>query len=127
MPSRFVILQHTIGDSQHWDLMLEQNSVLVTWRLDRPPTVGDDRPIPATKIPDHRIAYLDYEGPVSGDRGFVRRVTSGEVKVISMSDQYWELEFTGGSLEGQFVLIHRQADTWEFHRQSPACEERRSQ
>ncbi|WP_146415091.1 hypothetical protein [Crateriforma conspicua] len=38
-----------------------------------------DKPlaITATRLPDHRDKYLDYEGLVSGNRGSVRRVDSG--------------------------------------------------
>jgi hypothetical protein len=32
-------------------------------------------------LPDHRRGYLDYEGPVSGDRGTVRRVQAGTHRV----------------------------------------------
>ncbi|WP_146439947.1 hypothetical protein [Crateriforma conspicua] len=33
--------------------------------------------ITATRLPDHRTKYLEYEGPISGNRGSVRRVDSG--------------------------------------------------
>ena len=67
---RFVILEHDYPQ-QHWDLMLEAGPVLRTWRLAEPPDVG--RPVAATASFDHRPVYLDYEGPVSGNRGTVQR------------------------------------------------------
>src|SRR5437879_9523170 len=71
---RFVVLEHD-HPSLHWDLMLESGDVLRTWRLTAPPQSG--RVIAATAVVDHRRIYLDYEGPVSGNRGRVIRWDSG--------------------------------------------------
>ena len=65
---RFVILEHDHPEL-HWDFMLEVGGVLRTWRLTAPPRPGSA--IPATVSFDHRLFYLDYEGPVSGNRGHV--------------------------------------------------------
>ena len=46
-----------------------------TWRWRR--CRGQARPVDAEASFDHRLVYLDYEGPVSGDRGRVRRVDAG--------------------------------------------------
>jgi len=77
---RYVVLRHETppGYRQglHWDLMLEEGERLLTWALEKEPEPGSA--IAATKLPDHRLAYLDYEGPVSGERGRVTRVASGE-------------------------------------------------
>src|SRR5207253_10100415 len=72
---RFVILEHDHPEL-HWDLMLEVGDVLWTWRLcGDPETVGEA--IPAQRIGEHRLLYLDYEGPVRGGRGTVRRWDAG--------------------------------------------------
>src|ERR1022692_2322126 len=71
---RFVILEHD-HPTLHWDLMLEADGVLQTWRLAQPPAVAG--PIAATAVADHRLMYLDYEGPVSGNRGNVCRWDAG--------------------------------------------------
>ena len=73
---RFVVLEHD-HPALHWDLMLEASGVLQTWRLDQPPDAGSGS-IDATEVSDHRVAYLDYEGPVSGNRGRVRRWDAGD-------------------------------------------------
>jgi hypothetical protein len=72
---RFVILEHDYP-ALHWDLMLEAGGVLQTWRLANPPAPGSNS-IAATALGDHRILYLDYEGPVSGNRGIVKRWDAG--------------------------------------------------
>lgn len=65
---RYVILTHD-HPFLHWDFMLEGDGVLRTWRLLEEPVAG--RTVRAEALPDHRDAYLDYEGPVSGGRGSV--------------------------------------------------------
>lgn len=73
---RFVILRHD-HPYLHWDFLVEreQHDALQSWRLLREPIC--DEWIRAEALPDHRIAYLAYEGPVSGGRGYVRQVNSG--------------------------------------------------
>lgn len=71
---RFVILEHD-WPVRHWDLMLEAAGALRTWRLDAPLIAGAD--IRAQSIGDHRLHYLDYEGPIGGNRGFVSRWDAG--------------------------------------------------
>ena len=78
---RFVLLRHEcppeLAVASHWDLMLEDGGGLLTWRLEElPSSVGPS--VAAMRLADHRLSYLDYEGPVSGDRGDVARVDGGE-------------------------------------------------
>lgn len=73
---RYVVLLHKGIPEPHFDLMFEwrSGSDLVTLRLNEWPIT------PRTlqeRLPDHRRLYLDYEGPISGGRGEVRRITSG--------------------------------------------------
>ncbi|WP_428304931.1 DNA polymerase ligase N-terminal domain-containing protein [Lacipirellula sp.] len=98
---RFVLLHHecppSLGKPSHWDLMLERDSVLLTWNLLQLPIAwgGDAEAIEATRIADHRIAYLDYEGPVSGNRGIVTRVDRGEYEVLSEADDAIDVRLRG--------------------------------
>jgi hypothetical protein len=71
---RFVILEHD-HPWLHWDLMLEVGTLLRTWRLSAPPSPAEA--VVAEPLGDHRAMYLDYEGPVSGGRGTVRRWDAG--------------------------------------------------
>jgi hypothetical protein len=75
-PHRYVILRHEGVPQPHFDFMVELSAraPLATWRAPRwPPATGDY----FERLPDHRNAYLEYEGPVSGDRGTVLRVAAG--------------------------------------------------
>lgn len=60
--------------------MLEAAGKLNTWALDQAPVVGTCTV--AERLPDHRIEYLDYEGPVSGERGQVTRWDWGCYEII---------------------------------------------
>jgi hypothetical protein len=82
MGSRFVILHHTGYREDHYDFMLERDGVLKTWTIH---ALDFTRPQKAVRNFDHRIAYLDYEGEISGGRGAVKRVRGGEYTVESES------------------------------------------
>ena len=71
---RFVVLAHD-WPSPHWDFLAESGGVLRAWRLLAEPAAGAE--VPAEPNADHRLAYLDYEGPVSGGRGRVARWAAG--------------------------------------------------
>jgi hypothetical protein len=95
---RTVQLRHHLPDgSDHVDWMLARDeppeSPLVTFRLAR--RVDELAPadhLPAERLPDHRTRYLTYEGPISGDRGCVSRITSGSIRAWIEVDGGWELE-----------------------------------
>ena len=75
---RFAILAHD-HPAPHWDLFLEAGPVLRSWRLLAP--LGREAPVPAEPAADHRLLYLEYEGPVSGERGSVEPRGRGHVRV----------------------------------------------
>lgn len=112
---RFVILEHDHPEL-HWDLMLEAGDVLQTWRLAQPPVEGVFA-IEATRLADHRRIYLDYEGPVSGNRGCVRRWDAGEYSACDDSDsQSLRFRLRGENIEADVLLEHREGCHWWFRR-----------
>ena len=102
---RFVILTHD-HPFLHWDFMLEQGESLRTWRLSAEPNSGGE--ISAEPLPDHRLEYLDYEGPVSGDRGDVTQWDRGEYELIAESPEKLTVQLHGKKLKGRTTL---QSDT----------------
>ena len=76
MPLRFVVLDHHGPKGDHWDLMLENGGTLTTWAIP-PQTRSGPFTCCAVPLPDHRLAYLEYEGPISDNRGTVRQVDHG--------------------------------------------------
>ncbi len=106
---QFVILEHD-HPQLHWDLMLEAGSVLRTWRLEEPPYLGGA--IAAVAVFDHRLLYLDYEGPISGGRGQVVRWDRGVFTGQVLGDPPLVLQLQGERLRGVLRLEHVEGDTW---------------
>jgi hypothetical protein len=108
---RFVLLFHVCPPKyprpSHWDLMLEAGGALETWALPALPhawhaarqqtaatfpacpAIAVDNSIIAERLAGHRLAYLDYEGPVSGERGEVFRIAAGTFTLESQSAERW--------------------------------------
>ena len=115
---RFVVHHHRGHGPEHWDLMLEAGEVLATWRLDRHPAGLSDGPIVATRIGDHRTAYLTYEGPVSGGRGTVEIVDAGTYTARRQAAASLDLDFEGRFLSGRLTLRRDEppGDRWTLNR-----------
>jgi hypothetical protein len=111
----YVILEHD-HPYLHWDFMLEAGEVLRAWRLAEPPEPG--KTVAARLIGDHRLMYLDYEGPVSGNRGQVRRWDSGnyegETPSTEKADGSIAFVLHGRRLRGQGTLTCSAEGTWSF-------------
>lgn len=106
---RFVLLEHD-WPHPHLDLLLEREGVLKAWRL----PAGFTPTAPAEAIGDHRLMYLDYEGPVSGDRGRVVRRDTGEVEWLTIDPDRMVVRVGGALLSGVFELVHIEGDRWRF-------------
>lgn len=91
---RFVVLEHRWA-GVHYDVMLEDvaQGSLRTWAVEIPLTPGVD--LPARELAAHRLVYLDYEGPISGDRGSVRRLDRG-----TFLPQIWRADLVEVILSG---------------------------
>src|SRR5258708_24278208 len=96
---RYVILEHD-WPARHWDFLLEAGAALRAWRLLAEPVSG--KAIPAEPNFDHRLLYLDYEGPLSGDRGCVIRWDAGTFEWIEDGPDRVMVELAGGKLPGRF-------------------------
>jgi hypothetical protein len=100
---RFAILEHD-WPTLHWDLLLEADAVLRAWRLLEDP--GEGRAVPAEANFDHRLMYLEYEGPITGDRGNVTRWDAGEYDWVSNEPP--TINLRGGKLRGRFEIANGQ-------------------
>lgn len=89
---RYVVLRHEGIADPHFDLMFEtvSGSVLATWRSADWPIVT---PTPLQKLPDHRAFYLEYEGPIRGNRGSVRRIAAGYFELIEQNTAQFHAHF----------------------------------
>ncbi|MFQ5731082.1 MAG: DNA polymerase ligase N-terminal domain-containing protein [Planctomycetaceae bacterium] len=118
---RFVVLEHD-HPFLHWDFLLEAGKTLRTWRLHARPDAGGV--IAAEPLPDHRPVYLDYEGPVSGGRGEVKRWDAGEFAWTEGTSDQCTVTLTGRKLAGQACL--RRVGTAHHSTPSPRWVEGRS-
>lgn len=94
-----VQLLHKMPDgSSHIDWMIAQDGgdkkgELMTFRLEgRLDQVQIGQSILAERITDHRWAYLQYEGPISGNRGVVSRVAKGVITSQKHDESSWCVE-----------------------------------
>jgi hypothetical protein len=94
---RYAILHHQGVPEPHFDLLLEAEpgAGLLTWRI---PCWPMELPTVAVPLPAHRVDYLSYEGPISGGRGWVKRVEGGECDTEALSGGGWRLSLIGSSL-----------------------------
>lgn len=100
--NRFVILEHD-WPFLHWDLMLEESGRLLTWRILEEPELN--KLLPVSPSPDHRIAYLEYEGQISGSRGSVSRWDFGVINSMSSSENGLMAEIDSNRF-GTLLTIH---------------------
>lgn len=116
--ARFAILRHEMPPGPragvHWDLMLERGGVLRTWALAEEP--APQKEIAADALGDHRLAYLEYEGPVSGDRGVVSRWDGGEYECQAESADEIVVRLVGGKMNGTARVRRRTkgSEQWLF-------------
>jgi hypothetical protein len=108
---RYVILEHDHPEL-HWDLMLEAGEVLRTWRLAAPPRAGGT--VRAEPSFDHRRLYLDYEGPVSGDRGSVTAWDRGTYVAFAEEPEHVAVRLSGTRLRGTATLRRGDTGEWEL-------------
>jgi hypothetical protein len=106
---RFVILRHELPEearrNSHWDFMLEHAGTLATWALEQAPLSGAS--YPARKLPDHRLTYLEYEGPISDGRGSVTRWDEGSYETVSRGEDAWTVDLKGNRLTGTVTIEPR--------------------
>ena len=82
--------------------MLESGEVLRTWALAAPLAVDEE--IEAEALGDHRLVYLEFEGPISGDRGVVHRVAAGDYSVLEESPLRLVVSLAGDVVCGELTL-----------------------
>jgi hypothetical protein len=111
---RFAVLIHDSPRGLHYDFFLESGDVLRTWALPQAPEPGSR--MDGEALPDHRLIYLDYEGPISDGRGTVTCWDRGGFTCETWTDDEIVVSLLGERLCGR-VELHRMsqiASTWRF-------------
>ncbi len=95
MPLRFTILHHTAHPTQpdHFDLLFETapDSLLATFRSPIWPLATATL---IEQINDHRREYLEFEGPLSNNRGQVQQVAAGTFEFVQRDESTWILHLS---------------------------------
>jgi DNA polymerase Ligase (LigD) len=133
---RFVLLYHECPPDyerpSHWDLMIEVGDGLRTWAITRlprawsalqastcesnpgcPPPANNDS-VAAEQLADHRLAYLEKEGALSGERGRVSRIERGTFAIDEESRGRWQIALEGEKWRGECTLLQTGADEREW-------------
>ncbi len=97
--------------------MLEEGDHLRTWKLLESPEIfhtnQNEKPnisIKAQTSFDHRPIYLDYEGPISGNRGSVKRIEQGTFEWIEKTDEKILITLQGQKIKGLLKLMRIKTD-----------------
>jgi hypothetical protein len=85
--------------------MIERDGALRTWSLAAEPDGGAPE-IPALQHFDHRLLYLDYEGEISGGRGWTKLWDRGTCEA-DWGETRIRLRLAGRRLRGEFELVFR--------------------
>ena len=125
---RSTVLLHTLPNGEsHFDWLIDQPTIscehrLLSWRCELNPS-AIDHPAKAPllhftgeQLPDHRAIYLEYEGPISGNRGHVQRIAQGDVDTCSQSSKAIEMTIRWEDLLVRYTG-ERKPETpsqWEF-------------
>ncbi|UCD29228.1 MAG: hypothetical protein JSV03_01735 [Planctomycetota bacterium] len=117
-----MILRHETSGAVHWDFMFDMGELLATWQFRQDPCTLEESdvssPLQVRRLKDHRRDYLEYQGPISGDRGHVTRVLQGEYELVDRQPGSWTFRLAGGGFRGtyQLTVMADTADMWEWRR-----------
>ena len=110
---RFVILAHD-RPFLHWDFLLENGDGCRAWRLlADPDSMTND--IPAEALPDHRLMYLNFEGPIGGGRGTVTQWDTGTFEWNVNRPEVCEVILAGRRWIGSVRLEQINNQMWTCH------------
>lgn len=113
---RFVILRHDTGpgldrtSQSHFDWMFQVDDRLKTWATATIDNFDGAITLDADQLADHRVAYLEYQGTLSGERGRVTRVRSGQFTVVENREDRFVAQLTWqskGKSQVGFVICQR--------------------
>ena len=125
----------------HWDLMFEADDALRTWSTPALPeewlvnssstssrgeadtsagllpmaAIADESSplVLCRQLADHRLVYLDYEGPVSENRGRVTRFDRGRCHWLEDREDRIVVQLAGERMRGRLRLRRVAAREWE--------------
>lgn len=114
---RFVIQKHILSNGDiHFDIMFEWGDVLKTYQIKNIEDLLNGNQVDAINIQDHRLIYLDYEGEISNNRGFVKIFDKGEYSQEKFENHNkMEFKVKGNIISGtlSFLLTDKDSKLWK--------------
>ena len=109
---RFVVHEHH-ATHLHWDLRLEVAGVYKSWAVPKGPSMNPGDKRLAVAVPDHSLAYGEFEGTIAEDSygaGEVRIWDNGKYETeidpaIQLGKGKLKFKFFGLKLRGEFTLV----------------------
>jgi hypothetical protein len=109
---RYVLLKHTKEKKNHVDFLLDCGEKrLLTWQIKNPiffqwlinntefldfnEILTDTIETSCQRIFDHRQEYLDFEGKINNNRGFIEKIEWGEWDILSVESKRFVMKTTG--------------------------------
>ncbi len=107
------VIHHHICEDEHYDLMIEDNDSLKTWRIGQKDLsiLIDGHEIRGQKIKDHRKEYLSFEGQINSGKGRVEIFDSGKLVFIDNDINKIRCKFHGKIFRGEITISEQQEFT----------------
>lgn len=125
------VIQHHDASTEHWDLRLEVDGVLVSWAVPKGPSTDPREKRLAKRTEDHPLEYADFEGRIPEDEygggevvvwdlGPYRNDTTDDDGAVipvadALADGHVRVWLDGQKLQGGYALTHtamRSDDDW---------------
>jgi hypothetical protein len=111
-PLRYAVLWHSGVDQPHYDLMFETSpgSALATWRS---PVWPISSAATVARLRDHRAAFLSFQGALSGERGSVTQIATGNCRILFQENARWTIVLDEGTFAQKLRFQHERDDLWQ--------------
>ena len=110
---RFSIAKHEMPANSsrhsHFDLFLESEGTLMTWELTSLLTTQNNQVV--RRLANHRLVYLDFQGPLSDDRGTVKLVDTGSLEWVTLESERLISRINGQTTDGILTLTSEDSST----------------
>ena len=94
--------------------MLERDTALETYRVSQPPEKLHNEPAQATRIPDHPLKFLTYEGSVNEGKGSVTIAEAGTYEILTENENEQIIKLNGKVLKGKIHFSRIESDRREL-------------
>jgi hypothetical protein len=103
---KFIIFYHYKIEEPHYDLMIESEDLLDSWRIPEMnlESLLNGEVIEITSIHSHNKKYLDYEGELSSEKGSVEIYDKGATTYTNFDSPEFEVLIFGSILTGRLLF-----------------------